>query len=171
MTLRTTRRSVLLAGTAAGAAIALPWVSRAQSLKSEYKLSVVGNRPIPLSEGAFQWAEEVTKRTNGRINVKVYPGSQLVGGDQTRELLAMRQGVIDFTVSSTINLSPQIKEMTLYSMPFLMPDHKGFDALIVNVGTFDVPPPGSGFHTITVALPTVAISAAAIAACNCVALT
>ena len=108
----------------------MPWVSRAQQLKSEYKLSVVGNRPIPLSEGAFQWADLVTQRTNGRINVKVYPGSQLVGGDQTRELVAMRQGIIDFTVSSTINLSPQIKEMTLYSMPFLMPNHKAYDALI-----------------------------------------
>ena len=32
---------------------------------------MVGNRPIPLSEGAFQWAELVTQRTNGRITVKV----------------------------------------------------------------------------------------------------
>ena len=60
----------------------------------------------------------------------VYPGSGLVGGDQTRELVAMRQGVIDMTVSSTINLSPQVKELTLFSMPFLMPDHKAFDAII-----------------------------------------
>lgn len=128
--IKNTRRTLLVSGAAFGAAVAMPWVSRAQTLRSEYKLSVVGNRPIPLSEGAFQWAELVTQRTNGRVNVKVYPGSQLVGGDQTRELVAMRQGVIDFTVSSTINLSPQIKELTLYSMPFLMPDHKAFDALI-----------------------------------------
>src|ERR1041384_856778 len=128
--MKTTRRTLVLGGATAGAAIAMPWVSRAQNLKSEYKLSVVGNRPIPLSEGAFQWADLVTQRTNGRITVKVYPGSQLVGGDQTRELVAMRQGIIDFTVSSTINISPQVKEMTLFSMPFLMPDHKAFDALI-----------------------------------------
>ena len=112
------------------ATLAAPWVSRAQQLKSEYKLSVVGNRPIPLSDGAFVWADLVNQRSNGRINVKVYPGSQLVGGDQTRELVAMRQGIIDMCVSSTINLSPQIKEMTLFSMPFLMPDHKAYDALI-----------------------------------------
>jgi tripartite ATP-independent transporter DctP family solute receptor len=108
----------------------MPWVSRAQSLKTEYKLSVVGNRPIALSEGAFQWAEAVTQKTSGRINVKVYPGSQLVGGDQTRELVAMRQGLIDFCVSSTINIAPQIKEMTLFTLPFLLKDHKGFDALV-----------------------------------------
>lgn len=120
-------RRAAMAGTAA--AVMAPWVSKAQTLKSEYKLSVVGNRPIALSEGAFQWAEMVTQRTGGRINVKVYPGSQLVGGDQTRELVAMRQGIIDFTVSSTINISPQVREMNLFSLPFLMPNHKAFDAI------------------------------------------
>lgn len=130
MKFSTTRRQALFAGTAVGATIAMPWISRAQGLKQEYKLSVVGNRPIPLSEGAFQWADLVNQRSNGRINVKVYPGSQLVGGDQTRELVAMRQGVIDFTVSSTINISPQIKEMALFSMPFLMLEPKGYDAII-----------------------------------------
>jgi hypothetical protein len=61
----------------------------------------------------------VTQRSGGRINVKVYPGSQLVGGDQTRELVAMRQGVIDMAVFSTINISPQIREMNIFSLPFI----------------------------------------------------
>jgi len=62
--------------------------------------------------------------------MKVYPGSQLVGGDQTRELVAMRQGVIDMAVFSTINISPQIREMNIFSLPFLLRDHRGFDAII-----------------------------------------
>ncbi|MGG5819881.1 TRAP transporter substrate-binding protein DctP [Falsiroseomonas sp. HW251] len=129
MTTRLTRRTALLA--AAGAALAIPQRVRAQQqYKPEYKLSVVGNRPIPLSEGAFQWADMVTQRSQGRINVKVYPGSQLVGGDQTRELVAMRQGVIDFAVFSTINISPQVREMNLFSLPWLLNDHRGFDAII-----------------------------------------
>lgn len=128
MTTIISRRTMLLGATAAG--VAMPWVSKAQSLKTEYKVSVVGNRPISMADGAFRWAEMVSQRSNGRINMKVYPGSGLVGGDQTRELVAMRQGVIDMTVSSTINLSPQVRELTLFSMPFLMPDHKAFDAII-----------------------------------------
>ena len=120
-----TRRGALLAGLAA------PMVARAQGqYRPEYKLSVVGNRPIPFAEGAFLWADLVTQRSGGRINVKVYPGSQLVGGDQTRELLAMRQGVIDFAVLSTINISPQVREASLFQLPFLMPDHRAFDAVI-----------------------------------------
>ena len=127
MTFRKTRRSALLA---AAGSLALPGIPRAQGYKQEYKLSVVANRPIPLSEGAFQWADLVTQRSNGRINMKVYPGSQLVGGDQTRELVAIRQGVIDMAVFSTINISPQVREMNLFSLPFLLGDHEGFDAII-----------------------------------------
>ncbi len=128
MSIVMSRRAALLAG---AGLLALPHVARAQAAyKSEYKLTVVGNRPIPLSEGAFQWADMVTQRSGGRINVKVYPGSQLVGGDQTRELVAMRQGVVDFGVFSTINISPQIREMNVFSLPFLLNDHRGFDAII-----------------------------------------
>lgn len=124
------RRSFLLAA-AAVPTLAKPQRVRAQQqYRPEYKVSVVGNRPIPLSEGAFVWADLVRERSGGRINMKVYPGSQLVGGDQTRELVAMRQGVIDMAVFSTINISPQIREMNLFSLPFLLRDHRGFDAII-----------------------------------------
>jgi len=44
-------------------------------------------------------------------------------------------------------------------------------ALIVNDRLPDVPPPGAGFVTVTVAIPAAAISAAVIAAVNCAALT
>jgi tripartite ATP-independent transporter DctP family solute receptor len=129
MTARLThRRRALLGG--AGALLAAPWVPRAQTYRPEYKLSTVGNRPIPHADGAFRWAEMVTERTGGRITVKVYPGSQLVGGDQTRELVAMRQGVIDFVNFSTINISPQVREMNLFSLPWLLGDSRGFDAIV-----------------------------------------
>ena len=50
-------------------------------------------------------------------------------GDQTRELTAIRQGVIDMAIGSTINWSPQVKELNLFSLPFLMPDFAAADAL------------------------------------------
>jgi tripartite ATP-independent transporter DctP family solute receptor len=117
------RRTVL-----ACAALA-PAVLRAQAYKPEYKMSVVGNVPLGTAVAAVRWADLVRERSQGRINIKVYPGSQLVGGDQTRELVSMRQGVIDMVVSSTINLAPQIREMNLFSLPFLMTDSRAFDAL------------------------------------------
>jgi tripartite ATP-independent transporter DctP family solute receptor len=53
----------------------------------------------------------------------------LIQGDQTREFSAIRQGVIDMAIGSTINWSPQVKELNLFSLPFLMPDYAAADAL------------------------------------------
>lgn len=101
----------------------------AQDYKDEYKISTVVGKPFPWGEAAHRWAELVGERTDGRINMKVYPGAQLVAGDQTKEFTAMRQGIIDMAVGSTINWSPQVVELNLFSLPFLMPDYEAIDAL------------------------------------------
>ena len=97
--------------------------------KPEYKLSTVVGKPFPWGIAGERWAELVKEKTQGRINIKVYPGTSLVGGDQTKEFTAIRQGAIDMSIGSTINWSPQVKELNLFSMPFLMPDYKAIDAL------------------------------------------
>ncbi|MFM7533399.1 MAG: DctP family TRAP transporter solute-binding subunit [Rubrivivax sp.] len=97
--------------------------------KSEYKMSLVVGTAFPWGKGGEIWANLVRERTSGRINIKLYPGVSLVQGDQTREFTAIRQGVIDMAIGSTINWSPQIRELNLFSMPFLMPDYKAIDAL------------------------------------------
>ncbi|MCA8869278.1 MAG: TRAP transporter substrate-binding protein DctP [Rhodobacteraceae bacterium] len=103
--------------------------SMAEDYKSEYRVSTVVPAPFPWGLAADKWAELTKERTNGRINMKIYPGVQLVQGDQTREFTAIRQGVIDMAVGSTINWSPQITELNLFSLPFLMPDYAAIDAL------------------------------------------
>jgi TRAP-type transport system periplasmic protein len=103
--------------------------AQAQNYKPEYKISTVLGSPFPWGLSAERWAQLVKERTSGRINMKVYPGAQLVGGDQTKEFTAMRQGVIDMAVGSTINWSPQVAELNLFSLPFLMPNHESIDAI------------------------------------------
>ncbi|NLY64470.1 MAG: DctP family TRAP transporter solute-binding subunit [Alcaligenaceae bacterium] len=98
--------------------------------KSEYKLSIVVNTQFPWGKGAEIWSELVKERTEGRINIKIYPGTSLVQGDQTREFTAIRQGLIDMAVGSTINWSPQVRQLNIFSMPFLMPDYAAVDALV-----------------------------------------
>jgi len=97
--------------------------------KPEYKVSLVLGPPTPWGMAGQIWMDLVKERTQGRINMKLYPGVSLVQGDQTREFSSLRQGVIDMAVGSTINWSPQIKELNLFSMPFLMPDYAAIDAL------------------------------------------
>ena len=122
----------LLAGIAL-AALTVPAVlagaANAADYKAEYKLSTVMGKPFPWGVGGDRWAELVKEKTGGRINIKMYPGTSLVNGDQTKEFTALRQCTIDMAVGSTINWSPQVKELNLFSLPFLMPDHKALDAL------------------------------------------
>jgi tripartite ATP-independent transporter DctP family solute receptor len=113
----------------AATALAYAAVGSAQTYKPEYKMSLVVGTAFPWGKGGEIWADKVRERTQGRINIKLYPGVSLVQGDQTREFTAIRQGVIDMAVGSTINWSPQVKELNLFSLPFLMPDYAAIDAL------------------------------------------
>jgi len=107
----------------------VPLFAVAADYKTEYKLSTVVGKPFPWGNAGERWAELVKEKSGGKINIKMYPGTSLVGGDQTKEFTAIRHGSIDLSIGSTINWSPQIKELNLFSMPFLMPDYKAIDAL------------------------------------------
>lgn len=103
--------------------------TRAAEYKPEYRLSTVLGEAFPWGWSGKRWAELVTEKTQGRIHIKMYPGVSLVSGDQTKEFTALRQGTIDLAIGSTINWSPQLKELNLFALPFLMPDYRAIDAL------------------------------------------
>ncbi|WP_101048106.1 DctP family TRAP transporter solute-binding subunit [Macromonas nakdongensis] len=123
------KRTLLAAALATAAALSAPAALAQTAYKSEYRLSIVLGTAFPWGKGAELWANKVRERTQGRINIKLYPGVSLIQGDQTREFSALRQGVIDLAVGSTINWSPQVKQLNLFSLPFLMPDYAAADAL------------------------------------------
>ncbi len=123
------KRSMLKFALAAAALASAAVASAQGSYKPEYKMSLVVGTAFPWGKGGEIWANLVRERTQGRINIKLYPGVSLVQGDQTREFTAIRQGVIDLAIGSTINWSPQVKELNLFSLPFLMPDYAAIDAL------------------------------------------
>nr|WP_299242309.1 DctP family TRAP transporter solute-binding subunit [uncultured Halomonas sp.] len=121
-----TRRLLSLSATALSAGL-LCFSLSAQA--REYSVSTVLSADFPWGQAAEKWAELVEVRSEGEITLRVYPNSQLVNGDQTREFSAMRQGLIDMAVGSTINWSPQVPELNLFSLPFLMPDTDAVDAI------------------------------------------
>ena len=123
-------RRTLLGLAVAATALGFSTGAMAQAAyKPEYKMSLVLGPPTPWGMAGKIWSDLVKERTQGRINIKLYPGVSLIQGDQTREFSALRQGVIDMAVGSTINWSPQVKQLNLFSMPFLMPDYAAIDAL------------------------------------------
>src|SRR3954471_4254703 len=117
----------------ASAAVALPRFAWAQNAyRSEYKMSTVVPPAFAWGKGGEIFANLVRERTAGRINIKQYPGASLAQGQQDREVSAMRQGVIDVLYGAPINWSGTVRELSAFTLPFLLPDHKAYDAVIGN---------------------------------------
>lgn len=128
------RRSLVrIAGAGVAAGIALPRFAFAQSAyKAEYKMSTVVPPAFAWGRGGEIFANLVRERTGGRINIKQYPGASLVQGQQDREFSAMRQGIIDVLCGAPINWSGTVRELGLFTLPFLLPDHKAWDAVMAS---------------------------------------
>ncbi|WP_312233989.1 DctP family TRAP transporter solute-binding subunit [Stutzerimonas nitrititolerans] len=114
-----------LTALAAAAALSASFAASAR----EYSVSTVLSDAFPWGQAAQKWADLVEERSNGEITLRVYPNAQLVAGDQTKEFSAMRSGLIDMAVGSTINWSPQVPELNLFNLPFLMADNADLDAV------------------------------------------
>ena len=112
-----------------GVVIFFAQVAAAGSYKPEYKLSVVVGPQGPWGESAVRFSDLVRERTNGRIRIEVYFSGKLLGGRQTHEFDILNQGGADFALGSTINWSTQVKELNLFSLPFLFPSYKALDAV------------------------------------------
>jgi TRAP-type transport system periplasmic protein len=114
---------------AAATGLAMPAYLRAQNAyKAEYKMSTVVPPAFAWGKGGEIFANLVRERTNGRINIKQYPGASLVQGQQDREFSAMRQGIIDVLCGAPINWSGTVRELGVFTLPFILPDHKAWDA-------------------------------------------
>ena len=125
------RELISLASLAVGgaASIALPRYAFAQgTYKAEYKMSTVVPPAFAWGKGGEIFANLVRERTAGRINIKQYPGASLVQGQQDREFAAMRQGIIDVLCGAPINWSGTVRELGVFTLPFILPDHKAWDA-------------------------------------------
>jgi tripartite ATP-independent transporter DctP family solute receptor len=108
---------------------ALPGVGEAGTYKPEYKTSLVVGPTGPWGEASTRFGDLVRERSNGKINIKSYFAGQLFAGRQTNEFLLLRQAVADFAWGSTINWSPQVKELNLFSLPFFFPSYEALDAV------------------------------------------
>ena len=127
------RRSLIRVAGACAAAVALPRYAFAQTAyKAEYKMSTVVPPAFAWGKGGEIFANLVRERTGGRINIKQYPGASLVQGDQTRELSAMRQGIIDVLCGAPVNWTGTARGLGVFTLPFLFPDHKAWDAVMAS---------------------------------------
>jgi tripartite ATP-independent transporter DctP family solute receptor len=101
----------------------------AADYKPEFKMSVVVNQENSWGRAAERFADAIRYRTRGRIQIKNYFNGQLFAGRQTTEFALLQDGVADFAINSTINWSPQVKELNLFTLPFMFPSYSALDAV------------------------------------------
>ncbi|QTL01726.1 TRAP transporter substrate-binding protein [Aquabacter sp. L1I39] len=117
------RRALLKAG-AAGAlvgGVCAPFVARAQSAEFSYKYA--NNLPVthPMNVRANEMAEAIKQQTNGRVEIKIFPSSQL-GGD-TDMLSQLRSGGVEFFTLSPLILSTLVPNASVSGIGFAFPDY------------------------------------------------
>lgn len=115
--------------------LSIPPASSAAEIKykPEYKMSVNISDVTPQGKAVAWFAKEVKARTDNKVNIKIYWNGQLFSGKATNELLLMKKGVGDFSLSSFINWAPQFPEGNLFLLPWFIserPDkYKALDAI------------------------------------------
>jgi TRAP-type transport system periplasmic protein len=115
MTILATRRSALLAGAAAGAAVAMPWIAHAAP---EFSLKYANNVPVthPLNVRAKEAMDRINAQTNGRVEIEIFPNNQL--GSDTDMLSQLRSGAIEFFTLSGLILSTLVPVASINGIGF-----------------------------------------------------
>jgi len=79
-------------------------------------------------KGAEKFGEILAAKTDGELDVRVFPNAQLSGGDQMRQAEMVGRGALDMVVTSAINVTPLAPEMAAFSLPYLYSNYEQVDA-------------------------------------------
>ena len=136
-----TRRTLIKASaaTALTGAIApalfAPTVARAQNAEFAYKYA--NNLPVthPMNVRAQEMAAKIKAETKGRVEISIFPSSQL-GGD-TDMLSQLRSGAIEFFTLSPLILSTLVPNASISGIGFAFPDYATvWKAMDGDLGTY-----------------------------------
>jgi tripartite ATP-independent transporter DctP family solute receptor len=131
-----TRRVALVGGLGAATMLGAPGlVRRAQAAEFTYKFAHGFPLTHPFHVYLQQACEEISKRSNGRMEIQVFGNNQL-GGD-TQMLSQVRANAIQFFQGGGIILSILVPEASISGMGFAFPDYdKVWAALDGDVGAY-----------------------------------
>ncbi|MCK7469798.1 MAG: TRAP transporter substrate-binding protein DctP [Desulfomicrobium escambiense] len=101
----------------------------AAQYKATMKLASTQSMDHPYMVGAQKFADLIKERTNGRIEIKLYPSNQLGKGE--REMTeGIQQGAIDLLVTSTGPLGGFSPSINILDFPFLFRDNAHVDLVM-----------------------------------------
>lgn len=96
-------------------------------VKFELKFSDVQPETHPTNIAAQWMADELEKRTDGRVTMRIYPGGQLGGPDEL--IAAMELGDVDMVWVTTADLARHSKPFSIFSLSYLVQDREHFKRL------------------------------------------
>ena len=112
-------RRQLLAGAGAGAVtLAMPLRSAWAQSKAEFSYKYANNLPVthPMNIRANEMAAAIQKETSGRVEIKIFPSSQL--GSDTDMLSQVRLGGVEFFTLSGLILSTLVPAASITGIGF-----------------------------------------------------
>jgi TRAP-type transport system periplasmic protein len=110
-----------LVGIAALASLAMPAPAPAQQAKVTVKTGIAfGNETHPIVIAATRWSQLVRDRTNGEVDIQVFPGGQL--GGEVEMLEGLRLGSLQAALVEISATSGWVPQGAVFSLPFLFRD-------------------------------------------------
>src|SRR5438477_1817002 len=116
-----------LVAVACGALVAVS-AAQAQVREQTFRWTTQNPAGHPVTEGGQKFADLVSQKSGGKMQVKLFPGGVL-GGD-VQVLSAVQGGTIDMTSMNSGILQGQVKEFAIVDFPFLFNDAKEADAVL-----------------------------------------
>jgi len=84
------------------------------------KLGHIATEDKPYAQASVKFAELVNEKTNGAVEIQVFPNSQL--GNQRDLVEGLTYGTLDLTMTSTAVLANFLPQMAVFDLPFLFRD-------------------------------------------------
>jgi C4-dicarboxylate-binding protein DctP len=131
------RRQVLATAGAAAVAMSLPFAAQAQA-PMVIKFSHVVAEKTPKGQGALKFKELAEKKLPGKVEVQVFPSSQLFG--DAKEMEAVLLGDVQLIAPSLSKFDRYTKKIQIFDLPFLFDD-------IAAVDRFQASPKGQELMT------------------------
>ena len=118
--LRFTTKKLLISTLAASVFASLAMLSHTASAATTLRFGHVNNNGELATELFQEFANNVAKKTNGEVTIKVFPGEQL--GKEVDLIQQVKSGAVDISAPSMAALSNLAPALEIASAPFLWRD-------------------------------------------------
>lgn len=131
------KRTLLKASLTGTALLATRWTVAQPSKERTLKFVTQNPQGHPIELGMRRFAELVKQYSDGRIQVRLFPGGTL--GNDAQNVSALQGGTIEMASMNTGILASQIKDFEVFDYPFMFANFKEADAVADG-------PVGKGLH-------------------------